>query len=146
MVFYPIGNVNKHFCGSYGTLPICQLGEPVIRDCNVSAFQDVNHDEFVDMRQSVMQHCINDTCSEQCISQLDVIRRHSCMNGDVGDLLRGRLERLRNNEVTKFYKVLDFCGSKMNTLGSDSENVSGSVRLLSCVALLVTFCFMLKLM
>lgn len=141
LTFYPTQNVKKTECAQYGSLSYCELGEPILHECHVKNFRNTSYPEFADMRRTVKEHCMNSTCSDECKRNLDIIRFHPCMKGDVGDLLRLRLQRDGNNDAKEFYNVLKSCPSKLRDVESSSSDVTSYIHVNVLTSVFLVFFF-----
>lgn len=122
ITFYPQQNVKNQFCSTWKSIPVCELRKPNIRGCNIKQFANISHPEFVDMREAVMDHCsTNSTCFKQCEHHLKIIKSHPCMNGDVGEFFRSRIDRMMDDRVTQFYQGMDSCSSQFKLLSDQNH-------------------------
>ena len=121
ITFYPQQNVKHQFCTTWKSIPVCQLRKPVIRGCHIKQFANISHPEFVDMREAVMDHCsTNSTCFKECEHHSKIIKSHPCMNGDVGEIFRHRIERMMDDRVTQFYQGMDSCSAQLDLLSEQN--------------------------
>ena len=121
ITFYPQQNVKHQFCTTWKSIPVCQLRKPVIRGCHIKQFANISHPEFVDMREAIMDHCsTNSTCFKECEYHSKIIKSHPCMNGDVGEIFRRRIERMMDDRVTQFYQGMDSCSAQLDLLSEQN--------------------------
>ncbi|KAJ8320046.1 hypothetical protein KUTeg_001633 [Tegillarca granosa] len=105
--YYPSENWNNPECENFLSLPLCKIkAVGVINGCQFSRFlSSLPKEPTVD---AIITEC-NQNCNQNCSNLVEIMKRHSCFQGDLLNLWESNLNALKNNRLNIVFWAIRNC-------------------------------------
>ncbi|XP_071097014.1 dopamine beta-hydroxylase-like [Haliotis cracherodii] len=120
---FPIENLTRPTCITWGSIELCGLETGPLQTCNMSTFFNASDPETSSMRRTVLDSCnFYGACRPECPEVLAKVKEHPCLQGEVGEYAKWALSWSLVAEDIKFLSALSSCSCPINVPSvSDSQ-------------------------